>query len=329
MVNFWRKICHSLPLLALIFLSLSSLSASSGPKATFVTLNKRLYVSAENIARIYGFKVTQDSKSCKLATSLTTMTFNANKRYAGINGTIVTLDFPVVYYNKKYYISRSDYYNLIVPVLSKAYLKGTRPKVIVIDPGHGGSDCGAVGTRHKEHTLTLAIAKKLQAQLTKRGFKVYLTRSGNTTKTLDERSAYANRVGADLFISIHLNASTNKSISGIETYTITPVGAPSSSSNEPSNKVYPGNTMDGNSAALAYQIQKELRLATKAKDRGLKKARFKVLTQTKCPSVLVECGFISNGADEAKLASSAYQDLLASSIAKAISTYSARLPLKR
>ncbi|NLY03452.1 MAG: N-acetylmuramoyl-L-alanine amidase, partial [Campylobacter sp.] len=104
--------------------------------------------------------------------------------------------------------------------------KQEKPKVVVVDPGHGGNDPGAIGAGLKEKDIVLNIGKDLGSELSKRGYKVLYTRDSDKFINLKSRTAYTNKNNADLFISIHVNAgpatSSGKSLSGVETYFLSP-----------------------------------------------------------------------------------------------------------
>ena len=169
-------------------------------------------------------------------------------------------------------------------------------KTIVIDPGHGGHDPGAVSFGRNEKDIALSISKKINANLKTLGFKTIMTRSTDVYIPLSERYSIANRNNADTFVSIHLNAGAS-SAAGIET-------------------LYKTNQ------TLASKIQTEIISATNGKDRGLKyRSDLAVLNGTKMPAALVETGFISNATESSRLATSSYQDKLAVSIAKGIAKF--------
>ena len=169
-------------------------------------------------------------------------------------------------------------------------------KTIVIDPGHGGHDPGAVSFGRNEKDIALSISKKINANLKTLGFKTIMTRSTDVYIPLSERYSIANRNNADTFVSIHLNAGAS-SAAGIET-------------------LYKTNQ------TLASKIQTEIISATNGKDRGLKyRSDLAVLNGTKMPAALVETGFISNATESSQLATSSYQDKLAVSIAKGIAKF--------
>jgi N-acetylmuramoyl-L-alanine amidase len=191
---------------------------------------------------------------------------------------------------------------------------------ITLDAGHGGNDTGALGKRSKEKVLTLKITQRTAAILRACGYKVYLTRSSDKEVPLKTRAQLQRQHKSDLFVSIHINAAANRSVSGIETFALTSADAPSSmgKAEKISN---PANIRDGNNVLLAYHLQKALIGRTKAVDRGVKRARFVVLKDISAPGALVELGFISNAAEEGKLNQKDYVEKLARAIAEGIIAY--------
>jgi len=228
------------------------------------------------------------------------------------------------------------------------FTTGESIRTIVIDPGHGGKDPGAVGpTGLKEKNVTLAISKKLKRILgDKCRCKVILTRNSDRFVELDDRTVLANSYNADLFISIHVNSNRNRRARGIETYFLSPARskdalataarenmlAMKSSNPETNDLAYIMNDMAStqkvnDSYLLATNIQRSMvkglrRSYHGVKDKGVKQAMFYVLWRATMPSVLVETSFISNRSEERKLRSSSFQRKLAESIATGIGYYS-------
>lgn len=226
--------------------------------------------------------------------------------------------------------------------------KNSSIRTIVIDPGHGGKDPGAVGpTGLKEKTVTLAIAKKLKKELERRmRCRVILTRTWDRYLALDERTVIANSLNADLFISIHVNASRNRRAHGVETYFLSPARSKdelATASRENMLALKSGNTIENDlayimsdltstqkvndSVSLAKNVQhamikKMRRSYSGVKDKGVKQAMFYVLWRATMPSILLETGFITNRSEERRLRSSRYISKLATSIADGVTGYS-------
>jgi N-acetylmuramoyl-L-alanine amidase len=217
---------------------------------------------------------------------------------------------------------------------------------IVIDAGHGGHDPGARANGIVEAELVLDIARRLEKLLAERpGFQVVLTRSTNEYIPLEERTAIANREGADLFLSIHANASRRTATRGVETYVLNfatnpeaeAVAARENASSSQNMGVLPSllnaialNNKLAESRELATIVQTNLvrRLrGTDAgvKDLGVKQAPFVVLIGAQMPSVLAEISFITNKAEAGLLKQNAYRDHIAQALADAVIKYQASL----
>lgn len=170
---------------------------------------------------------------------------------------------------------------------------------VLIDPGHGGRDPGAVNGNKHEAVAALSIAKKVGNRLKAKGITVKYSRAGNKFVSIPDRCRLSNDFDADLFVSIHLNSATNKKASGIETWRYEHVGPTTRS--------------------LANHVQSELIGVTGAKDRGVKTTTgLYVLKHTKASAILIEVGFISNDEEAKKLFSENYQDKIARAIAAGI-----------
>lgn len=222
--------------------------------------------------------------------------------------------------------------------------------VVVIDAGHGGRDPGAVGSKAKEKNINLAVALKTGKYISDnlKDVKVIYTRDDDTYPGLAERAEVANRNKADLFISIHSNALTDKRLYGAETYVL---GQTMDEANlqvaMKENSVitfekdyetkYEGfdpnsvesyiifslmqNTYLRQSTEFATLVQNQFRDRLGRKDRGVRQAGFVVLWRTTMPSVLVELGYVTNPEEEKYLMSEQGQDYLASAIFRAFRDY--------
>ena len=218
---------------------------------------------------------------------------------------------------------------------------------IVVDPGHGGHDPGAVGQSGlQEKEVVLSIGLKLRDKLKDElGLDVVMTRSTDVFIPLEERTAIANKVGADLFVSIHANAAPNRNASGIETYYLNlakteKVAQLAAKENGTSlEKVSTlqailfdlmANYKLNDSAHLAEEVQKALYKTIKGRhsdtrNLGVKQGPFYVLVGATMPSILVETAFISNSTEEAHLQDPAFHDLAAEGILDGIRGYIASL----
>ena len=221
-----------------------------------------------------------------------------------------------------------------------------RNKVIVIDAGHGGKDPGAVGYRnYREKVVVLSIAKKLRDILRRRGFKVYMTRESDRFIKLRDRTKYANRKNADIFISLHANAVGRKDAKkahGIECYFLSTsrssrakkVAALENSADLDAMDYYGKesflNTINSHnivaSNKLAIDLQRSVlatltRKYSNVKDAGVREGPFWVLVGAQMPSVLVEVGFITHPMEARRLVNKKYQKTMAEGLANGIERY--------
>jgi N-acetylmuramoyl-L-alanine amidase len=212
---------------------------------------------------------------------------------------------------------------------------------VVIDAGHGGHDPGAHGNGVNEAELTLDVALRLQALLEKSGVEVVMTRDSDVFIPLEERTAIANRDGADLFLSIHANASRNAMAHGIETYYLNFATNPeaeavaareNATSGQPMHslpdivKAIALNNKINESRELAETVQKSMvkRLSAKNKatrDLGVKQAPFVVLIGAAMPSVLAEISFVTNKQDGTLLKTQTYRQQIAQALMDAVQNY--------
>ncbi len=224
-------------------------------------------------------------------------------------------------------------------------------QVIVLDPGHGGKDPGAVGKilKVKEKDVNLEVALKLKTLLEKElGVRVLMTRTDDRFVSLGDRTRFANEHKADIFVSIHANASKNSSPKGAETYYLaTAMTSDARAVEALENKVvelYEGGASarskyDGldfilsdlsqtehlqSSNELASSVQQNLIAGCKAYDRGVKQANFYVLKGAFMPSILIELGFLSNPDEERLLVNGDYQQRLARTIFEGLKRFKYR-----
>jgi len=234
--------------------------------------------------------------------------------------------------------------SLIAPNIVKEKRKRDTIDVICIDPGHGGSDLGAVGRKGtKEKEVTLSVGKKLKNLIEKKlGIRVVMTRESDVEIALDSRVAKANNNQAQLFLSIHVNSSYRKSASGSETYFVSLKATDKVSmqlalqENSSYNKME-DTTGDNDlkmilwsmaqtehikeSSRLADYIQNELNILLKTKNRGVKQAPFRVLMRATMPAVLIEIAFVSNKYEENRLRDNSFLNKVAGSIYNGVSKY--------
>ncbi len=217
---------------------------------------------------------------------------------------------------------------------------GLKIRTIVIDPGHGGKDPGAISNGIKEKDIVLEISKYLYEYLKKDpDLKVHLTRNKDIFIPLEERTAIANKLKADLFVSIHANAAKNKAASGLETFVFNvtndraalEVAALENQATTKSISDLQGILKDilkysklEESVLLAGSVQSKLVKQVKATQKqnlGVKQAPFYVLVGATMPAILVETGFVTNPEDSAKLKTSAYRKQVAKGIYEGLKEY--------
>lgn len=227
--------------------------------------------------------------------------------------------------------------------LSVAQLFGLEVRTIVIDPGHGGEEAGAVGAEGtREKDVVLDVARRLRSRLEQRGgYRILMTREWDKHVPLKERVAFANRQGADLFVSIHVNSLPVERVTSIETYYFgSPADGPSlrMARRENADSEYSlaefNDALDNTRNAL--RLQESKRLATSIQknlyrnmrtinenvsDWGVKTAPFVVLMGTEAPSVLAEIAVITNRAEEAQLSQSMHRENLAMFLEQGIVDY--------
>jgi N-acetylmuramoyl-L-alanine amidase len=213
---------------------------------------------------------------------------------------------------------------------------------IVVDPGHGGKDPGAISASGvKEKDLTLEIGKLLAKRLKADGFEVYLTRTRDEFVALEERTTFANKKRADLFVSLHVNSHQNLAVSGIETYflnltTDTSAIEVAARENTYSDKSISDLQLILNDLMLNSKINESSRFANcvhtsvlssatttgyDTKNLGVRQAPFYVLLGAQMPSILIELGFLTNSTDISLLKKHSYQETLVDGVAKGINSY--------
>lgn len=258
-----------------------------------------------------------------------------NRDHVLVGGVKVFLEDNIDEKKGKLTVTRRDYDKVLVPLLWRLPPQLPGSKRIVLDPGHGGKDPGIVSAAlgYTEKAATLDTALRIKLLLEKRGFEVILTREKDTFVELEDRPAAANKLKADLFVSLHYNggAKGDASSAGIETYCLTPAGQ--YSTNKASSRAditaEPANRFDTFNLLLAWNVQRSLVKATGAEDRGVRRSRFAVLRPLNCPGILVEGGFISSRAEGAQIANAAYRQKLAEAIAEGVSNYVGRVRSKQ
>ena len=321
------------------------------------TLNGYDYLSLARICDFYGIDYKYDSfaRTATIRKGSTLIALRAEGEKALINGEMIKIDKPAVLIGNVLYVPMPFIKNNLGPLIgyippAKIPAEAQGPKrftikSIVLDPGHGGNDPGALGRRSRlrEKELTLRLARKLRTILEDAGIKIVMTRDSDVFIPLPKRSEIANRSGADLFVSVHINASRSRSLRGFECYYLSNATddnaraleafedgslkmdeTASAEHSRSLDKTLWDMTLTENrleSGELAGSICSSINESFAMGDRGVRTARFYVLKHTNIPAVLIEAGYISNKYEELKLKDPEFLDRIADSVAQGILRY--------
>ena len=233
----------------------------------------------------------------------------AGNYWLGVDGKMATNSWVD---NGRYYVGSNGAW-----VKDASRDKNTK-RAIFLDPGHGGSDSGAVANGVREKDLTLSVYNKVSSRLASLGYSVLTSRNTDKDVGLVSRADQANKSNADMFLSIHFNAGGRGASYGIETYYYKPEAGYTPAINK-ENHNNPERLEK--SRKLANKVQQNLLYKTGAYDRGVKRASFAVLRETSVPSILVELGFIDNQEEVSKIKTNEYQEKLADGIVDGIVEY--------
>lgn len=228
------------------------------------------------------------------------------------------------------------------PALPEPVFPTPGVKTIVIDPGHGGDEAGAKGAKGTlEKAVTLNVARRLKAALEARlGVRVLLTRVSDGAVGADERASVANNNKADLFISLHANASFRRTASGAQVFYLSLDRADEEAQKVAASEgvampVFGGGTREidvipwemaqtrhiGQSAALAKLVEEQLRAVVPMNPQPVQQAPFRVLVGANMPAILVEMGYLTNAAQEAQLLGGEFQARIANALTEAIARF--------
>lgn len=300
-----------------------------------VRLNGRDYITADSIQRFYRFNALKvEGKHVWMRSPIYIVKASIGSYELLINNTKFILSDAVAESKGKALFSRLDLVKLIDPVLLPSHIHAAEPfDTVVIDAGHGGHDSGAKGVYGYEKDFALKMAVSLNTALQKRGFKTVLTRSTDEFISLPGRVAIANATPRSIFISLHFNSS-GPSAAGVETWALSPQGSSSTfmGSRGWDNSSFSGNRRDSENIALATAVHAMVihnlnALADKGMmdrnmvDRGIKRARWTVLTGCNRPGILFEGGFVTNATEGRLIAAQSYREYLTNSIADAVVNY--------
>ncbi len=314
------------------------------------------YVPLGKLCSAYGLDCDWDdiARTAMIKKGQNSIIVRSGGRLIMVNGSKKKLDRAVVMDGGTVFVPLSFVRNNLASVIGTEPVEYTPAtevsgkytiKTIVLDPGHGGNDPGAIGgrARSREKDMTLSMARKLKGALEAGGIRVIMTRDSDIFVPLGKRSRIANNSGADLFVSVHFNASRSRSLKGFECYFLSNAADDNARALEAAENasIKLGEEADAErsrrldrtlwdmtltenrreSSLLAGYICDSVRDNIDIGNRGIRTARFYVLKYTRIPAVLVESGYISNKYEEAKLRDPAFLDSLARAVTKGILRY--------
>jgi len=330
--------CHGIPYgdsrfgLLLVLLYFCVFLPAANAQLAYKNVKGTHYATASSIKSFYQFSSFATSGRYLIFRNRhIEMKLTSGGQEAWINGVKFVLSFPIQRSGGDYLISATDLKKLIDPVLRPKYINQNKQlRTIVIDPGHGGKDPGTMNSTGTEKQYALKLGHKLKRELQARGFKnVVMTRSTDKFLTLSERVAFANHYKDAIFISLHFNAvgRGRNQACGIETFTLSPVGVAHYGRKTKASdyETRAGNAQDTANIALATAIHSTAVDITKRPDRGIRRARFSVLSGIKHPAILFEGGFMSHPTESKLIANDSYHNALAKSISDGVFKYNRAL----
>ncbi len=299
------------------------------------------FVDLRDAGTRLGWKPSWATPGRKLALTSaggSTLVFEIDERDCHLDGARLFLSERIAAHRDSLWIAKADFLKTIAPLLRPADYAAQlppAPRTIVLDAGHGGTDPGKSNARLGLHEkdMTLDVVLRLKKILEARGYRVLLTRrddtrfSSNPVVDLQRRADFANKAGAELFLSVHFNAVEPKDaarVSGTETYVLTPQGMLSTSDENKDDLTgvsFPGNRYDLPSVLLGFHLHRQLVGDLKTSDRGYKRARFAVLRFVECPAALIEAAYLSNDEEAARVARPGFRQEIAEAIAQGVESY--------
>jgi N-acetylmuramoyl-L-alanine amidase len=252
------------------------------------------------------------------------MVLQADSQLAQWNGLELRLGFNPRLIGGLLHLHRLDLQKNLLPLLGNEVNFTGASRLVVLDPGHGGRDGGTrsvlPGKLEKDYVLDWAV--RLKPLLEAQGWRVLLTRTNDIDLPLPVRVSIAEAANADLFLSLHFNATTGNGHAGVETYCLTPFGMPSNLTRgyeDNTEMTFPNNRFDAANLQVALRVHREMLAATGATDRGVRRARFlTVLRGQNRPAVLIEGGYLSSASEAALVDSAEHRQKLAEAIARAL-----------
>ena len=317
----------------------SSLFAGASPAATTSPWDVRKingddYVPVENIKQFYHFaSLTRSGSTVTLENAKVTMKLNMGAAECSMNNVKFVFSKTVEEVDSKAYVSRTDLAKLIDPVLRPNFIKNAGSfNTVVLDAGHGGKDPGATSSYGNEANYNLKVANLVKAKLQAKGYKVVMTRDSDRFLSLQERVNVANAVTENaIFIAIHFNSGASGA-RGIETFTLSPPGVAHYGRGlvEADKIERAGNEHDSANMALAISAHGSVlrSLGNNTFDRGIKRARYTVLSGITHPAILLEGGFLTHPNEARLIHNEKFQAALAGGIATAVDKYRVAVTLR-
>jgi N-acetylmuramoyl-L-alanine amidase len=317
--------------LALVSVCVVSHRTADAADWQIIKVNGQDYLTVDNISKFYGLPaevVPIANDKVQTDTVKNPLEFVQGSREIVINGVRSWLCFPLIEHDGKFLVSRTDVAKTIEPLVRPHRVPNVgNAETVVLDPGHGGHDKGAVCRYGSEKDFALDVARKLRPLLQAKGLRVIMTREGDYFVPLDVRAQIANAARNSIFASIHFNATNDDpEATGFEIFSFTPRGAPSTSDNAVAPtalSVQAGNVVDNQSLALSACIYHSVLGHIPEFDRGIKRARFAVLRLTRVPAVLIEGGFLTERGESKLIANNDWRAKLAAAIAVGIENFRA------
>ena len=309
-------------------MSLISSAAFAADDWQIIKVSGHDYLSVDNISKFYGLtaEVVPAGEKMRLETVRSPLEFVRDSREVMINGARSWLCFPVIEHEGKFLVTRTDLAKTIEPLLRPQRVPNAgKVETVVLDPGHGGHDKGALSRYGSEKDFALDVARTLRTLLQAKGLRVIMTREGDYFVPLEVRAQIANAARNSIFVSIHFNATDrDPNATGFEIFSFTPRGAPSTSDDSvaPSSlSVQAGTEVDAKSVALSACIYHSMIGHIPEFDRGIKRERFAVLSLTRVPAVLVEGGFLTERGESQLIAKKDWRVKLAQAIGAGVENY--------
>ncbi|MCD4650802.1 MAG: N-acetylmuramoyl-L-alanine amidase [Candidatus Cloacimonetes bacterium] len=327
------------------------------------TFDGNVFVNVQELNKAFHAAIQEDHLDNRVIVSMynSQFIFLMESPYLFYPPEYYSMVYPMIYINERHYIP-ATFLTVLFPAILKNKIRYDEQKTelivdlpidnsirrILIDPGHGGKDPGAVSfsRKNQEKKIVLQVALKLKKLLLKKmDVEVLLTRSDDCFIPLNKRTDFANKKQGDLFISLHCNSSRRKAANGIEVFVLATAKTDQARAVEALENSVVYEYEGGEEALQKYddlslilsdmaqteQLEESIDLAiklqanmvqeTKATNRGVKQANFYVLRVSYMPAVLVELGFLSNKSEEKKLTNSAYQDKLVTAIYEAVKSF--------